>query len=73
MEPQSMSYDLDRADEVARNDHDAACERLAKKAQSVRNWACQECGRKMTAEAAYRAAFGANGCPKCGSTGVDLA
>jgi len=35
---------------------------------------CMECGRKFkTIKAAERAAFGADGCPKCGSSDIDLA
>ena len=37
-------------------------------------FACQECGyRFRTVKAAERAAFGDDGCPKCGSSDVDLA
>lgn len=36
-------------------------------------FACMECGRKFrTVAAAERAAFGNTGCPRCGSTDVDL-
>jgi len=35
-------------------------------------FACQECGKKFyTAESANRAAFGDNGCPKCGGSDID--
>ena len=35
-------------------------------------WRCQECGKKFkSAGAAQRAAFGDNGCPKCGGSDVD--
>lgn len=36
-------------------------------------FACQECGKKFyTAESANRAAFGDNGCPKCGGSDIDM-
>ena len=35
---------------------------------------CMDCGKKFrTVRAAERAAFGDRGCPKCGSSDVDLA
>lgn len=35
-------------------------------------WACQECGHIFrTTKAAERAAFGDNGCPKCGGSDID--
>lgn len=34
---------------------------------------CQECGYKFrTIKAAEKVAFGPNGCPKCGSSDIDL-
>jgi hypothetical protein len=36
----------------------------------VRDWACQECRRKMTAKAAERAT--SQGCPKCGGTDIQI-
>ena len=37
-------------------------------------FACQECGKLFrTTKAAERAAYGDEGCPKCGSSDVDLA
>jgi predicted nucleic acid-binding Zn-ribbon protein len=36
-------------------------------------FACVECGHRFrTVKAAERAAFGADGCPKCGSADIDL-
>lgn len=36
-------------------------------------FACLECGHKFrTIKAAERAAFGENGCPKCGGSDIDL-
>lgn len=36
-------------------------------------FACTECGHKFrTIKAAERAAFGDKGCPKCGSSDIDL-
>lgn len=36
-------------------------------------FACQECGRKFrTVKAAESAAFGNEGCPKCGGSDIDL-
>jgi len=36
-------------------------------------FACMECGHKFrTVKAAERAAFGENGCPKCGGSDIDL-
>lgn len=43
------------------------------KAKAVRGWQCQECGKRMTAKAAERAMFGADGCTKCGGSDIDLA
>ncbi len=44
----------------------------ARKATS--GFACQECGHKFrTIKAAEKAAFGDNGCPKCGGSDIDLA
>lgn len=35
-------------------------------------FACMECGKKFyTVKAAERAAFGPNGCPKCGGADID--
>ena len=37
-------------------------------------FACMECGHKFkTVKAAEKASFGADGCPKCGSSDIDLA
>jgi Zn finger protein HypA/HybF involved in hydrogenase expression len=37
------------------------------------SFSCMECGHKFkTVKAAERAAFGSHGCPKCGSSDVDL-
>lgn len=37
-------------------------------------FACQECGHKFkTIAAAEKAAFGPNGCPKCGGADIDEA
>lgn len=37
-------------------------------------FACVECGHKFrTVKAAERAAFGDEGCPKCGGSDIDLA
>ena len=37
------------------------------------SFSCQECGHKFkTVKAAERAAFGSRGCPKCGSSDIDL-
>lgn len=37
-------------------------------------FACMECGHKFkTVKAAERASFGANGCPGCGGSDIDLA
>jgi hypothetical protein len=37
-------------------------------------FACMECGYKFrTIASAERAAFGPNGCPKCGGADIDLA
>lgn len=37
-------------------------------------FACMECGHRFpTLKAAERAAFGPNGCPKCGAADIDLA
>lgn len=34
---------------------------------------CQECGRKFyTVKAAEKAAYGDNGCPKCGGADIDV-
>ncbi len=34
---------------------------------------CNECGKKFkTVKAAERAAFGDNGCPKCGGSDIDI-
>jgi predicted nucleic acid-binding Zn-ribbon protein len=36
-------------------------------------FACMECGHRFrTLKAAERASFGADGCPKCGSSDIDL-
>lgn len=36
-------------------------------------FACQECGHRFrTLKAAEKAAFGDDGCPKCGSSDIDL-
>lgn len=36
-------------------------------------FACQECGKKFySAASADRAAFGDNGCPKCGGSDIDV-
>jgi DNA-directed RNA polymerase subunit RPC12/RpoP len=36
-------------------------------------FACMECGHKFrTIAAAQKAAFGDNGCPKCGGADIDL-
>ena len=37
-------------------------------------FACMECGHKFkTVKAAEKAAFGDDGCPKCGGSDIDLA
>ena len=42
------------------------------RAQNEWAWRCQECGYKFrNASAAEKAAFGDDGCPKCGSSDVD--
>lgn len=53
----------------------AAKRRAARKASApaTSGFACQECGHKFrTIKAAERAAFGPNGCPKCGGADIDL-
>jgi Zn finger protein HypA/HybF involved in hydrogenase expression len=42
---------------------------LAALPKEPQDWACQECGRKMTLEQAQRAVL--KGCPKCDGTDVD--
>ena len=45
----------------------------AKRGGSSSGFKCQECGHKFrTVKAAERAAFGDNGCPKCGGSDIDL-
>jgi predicted nucleic acid-binding Zn-ribbon protein len=40
----------------------------------VSGFACMECGHKFrTIKSAERAAFGPNGCPKCGGADIDIA
>lgn len=41
--------------------------------KQMKDWACQECGRRMSQKAAERAMFGENGCPGCGGSDIDLA
>jgi len=43
-----------------------------KPTKAPKDWKCQECGRRMTARAAERAAFGEDGCPGCGGSDIDL-
>jgi len=38
-----------------------------------KDWACQECGLRMAAPAAHKAALGPTGCVRCGSSDIDLA
>lgn len=38
-----------------------------------RDWACQECGKRMTLKQANRATMSDRGCPKCGGADIDLA
>jgi len=43
------------------------------KIDAVCGFYCQECGHKFkTLKAAEKAAFGDSGCPKCGSSDIDL-
>ncbi len=39
--------------------------------KAIRDWQCQECGKRMTLKQAERAT--SEGCPKCGGTDIDLA
>lgn len=32
---------------------------------------CMECGKKLTLKQAERAAYGADGCPRCGGSDID--
>ncbi len=42
--------------------------------KTTSGFACMDCGHKFrTLKAAERAAYGNSGCPKCGSTDIDLA
>jgi len=42
-------------------------------AKATSGFACQECGHKFrTVKAAEKAAFGDDGCPKCGGSDIDL-
>lgn len=43
------------------------------KQKAAKDWACMECGKRMTARQAERASFGDKGCPKCGGSDIDLA
>lgn len=36
------------------------------------SWQCLECGKRMSAKSAEKAAFG-SGCTRCGGTDIDLA
>lgn len=43
------------------------------KTTETSGFACMECGHKFrTIKAAEKAAFGDKGCPKCGSSDIDL-
>jgi len=42
------------------------------KVRALRDWQCLECGKRLTLKAAHRAMFGADGCPKCGGSDIDL-
>jgi hypothetical protein len=42
-------------------------------AKATSGFCCQECGHKFrTVKAAEKAAFGDDGCPKCGGSDIDL-
>ena len=38
-----------------------------------KDFACQECGKRLTLKQAKRALFSLNGCPGCGGADIDLA
>ena len=38
----------------------------------VKEWACNECGHRMTLAQATRASRNTQGCPKCGGADIDL-
>lgn len=46
---------------------------MTAKPKAPKDWKCQECGKRLTLKAAEKAAFGADGCPKCGGSDIDLA
>jgi predicted nucleic acid-binding Zn ribbon protein len=43
------------------------------KPRATKDYACQECGHRMTLAQAERAARNVQGCPKCGGADIDLA
>lgn len=43
-----------------------------KSAKTEHSWACQECGKRLSAKQAERVMLGPNGCPKCGGADVDI-
>ena len=43
------------------------------KIPAIKDWQCNECGRRMTLKTAERATSGIDGCPGCGGVDIDLA
>jgi predicted RNA-binding Zn-ribbon protein involved in translation (DUF1610 family) len=40
--------------------------------RAAKDFACQECGHRMTLAQAERASHNVQGCPKCGGADIDL-
>lgn len=58
--------------QVAALDAREAAEK-AKPKPAPRVWECVECGKRLTLRQAERASLGVDGCPRCGSSDIDLA
>jgi ssDNA-binding Zn-finger/Zn-ribbon topoisomerase 1 len=43
------------------------------KTRTIKDWACQECGKLLTLKQAEKATYGCDGCPKCGGSDIFLA
>lgn len=42
-----------------------------KKIKTALDWACMECGKRLTLKQAQRAFSNVQGCPKCGGADID--
>lgn len=58
--------------DTLRSLHATATGKPKRSLAAARDWQCMECGKRLTLRQAERAMYGATGCPKCGSSDIDL-